>query len=118
MDDDYEVDDDSTDALEVDESVRRPVRYKLHHKKYRVLQDVEYPETIQESGSEQDDYMRAQDVIDYMKQQKIDYLFEPMEQSLEYRQLRRTIPNDMFQKLNRHLQPLTISSKHQSIRRV
>lgn len=108
--DDYsqydEEDDDSTDGLEVDESVLRPVRYKLTHKKYRVLHDqIDGSDTLQDRRTSEDEYLRAQDVIDYMKKRRIEYVYEPMESSAEYRELRRRIPDHMFQKLNRHLKP-------------
>lgn len=116
-----EEDDDSTDGLEVDESIRSPALYRLDHKKYRVLDENEYPETIEDNTSYQDqDYLRAPDVINYMKQQKIDYVFEPMERSTEYHELRRTIPSHMFNKLNQHLLPgnQISAQSRQSIRRV
>lgn len=106
---DEEVDNDSTEGLEVDESVLRPVRYRLHHKKYRVLHDeLDHADTIEERRGSRDDYLRTQDVINYMNKRRIEYLFEPMEKSAEYRELRRQIPDHMFHKLNRHLKPAPI----------
>lgn len=70
---------------------------------HTVLDDPDDKTASASEDSSALNFLEAQDIIRYLKERKIEYVFHPLEESPEFKEIQRLVPSDMFKKLNRHL---------------